>query len=167
MHVIVMPFSLKASLRSSIVPIDMAALLYHRLVRQLHRPQPQGSPEVGTVSPTHHREHTASPLGHLQHPVSPEGQEDHQGPQSPGSRAVYPTIIQNVRSVQVHQSWDRETGKTASFPRSLDCYIAITSQSPALNLVTSWLPPGYSTLYLRGCCPMHMEHCVITEDWSL
>ena len=28
--------------------------LYHRLVRQLQRPQPQGSPEGGAVFPTHH-----------------------------------------------------------------------------------------------------------------
>jgi hypothetical protein len=29
--------------------------LYHGLVWQLHRPQPQRSPEGGTVCPTHHR----------------------------------------------------------------------------------------------------------------
>ena len=32
--------------------------LYHRLVRQLHRPQPQGSPEGDEVCTTHHQEQT-------------------------------------------------------------------------------------------------------------
>uniref|UniRef100_A0A4W5LJ27 C2H2-type domain-containing protein n=1 Tax=Hucho hucho TaxID=62062 RepID=A0A4W5LJ27_9TELE len=36
--------------------------LYHHL-------QPQGSPECGLVSPTHHRGHTACSPGYLQHPV--------------------------------------------------------------------------------------------------
>ena len=34
--------------------------LYHSLVWQLHRPQPQGSPEGGVVCTTHHRGHPDS-----------------------------------------------------------------------------------------------------------
>jgi hypothetical protein len=46
-----------------------------------------------------------------QHPMSQEGQKDHQGQQPPEPLPVYPAIIQKARSVQVHQSWDRETEK--------------------------------------------------------
>ena len=35
--------------------------LYHSLVQQLHRPQPQGSPEGGAVCTTHHRGKTTCP----------------------------------------------------------------------------------------------------------
>ena len=35
--------------------------LYHSLERQLHRPQPQGSPEGGAVCTTHHRGQTTCP----------------------------------------------------------------------------------------------------------
>jgi hypothetical protein len=48
--------------------------LYHHLVRQLHRLQPQCSPEVGAVCTTHQREQTTCPPGHLQHPMSQKGQ---------------------------------------------------------------------------------------------
>ncbi|CDQ56120.1 unnamed protein product [Oncorhynchus mykiss] len=48
---------------------------------------------------------------HLHHPMSQEGQKDHQGQQPPEPLPVHPAIIQKVRSVQVHQSWDRETEK--------------------------------------------------------
>ena len=47
----------------------------------------------------------------LQHPMSQEGQKDHQGQQPPEPLPVPPAIIQKVRSVQVHQNWDRETEK--------------------------------------------------------
>uniref|UniRef100_A0A4W5L9F2 Chromodomain helicase DNA binding protein 7 n=1 Tax=Hucho hucho TaxID=62062 RepID=A0A4W5L9F2_9TELE len=43
--------------------------------------------------------------------MSQEGQEDHQGQQPPEPLPVHPAIIQKARSVQVHQSWDRETEK--------------------------------------------------------
>ena len=84
--------------------------LYHRLVRQLHHPQPQGSSDCGGVCITHHRGQTTCPPGHLQHPMSQEGQKDHQG-QPPEPLPVHPATIQKARSVQVHQSWDRETEK--------------------------------------------------------
>ena len=85
--------------------------LYHRLVRQLHRQQPQGSPEGGAVCSTYYRGQSTSPPGHLQHPMSQVGQKDHQGHQPPEPLPVHPVIIQKARSVQVHQSWDRETEK--------------------------------------------------------
>ena len=40
-----------------------------------------------------------------------EGQKDHQGQQPPEPLTVHPAIIQKARSVQVHQSRDRETEK--------------------------------------------------------
>jgi hypothetical protein len=43
--------------------------------------------------------------------MSQEGQKDHQGQQPPELLPVHPAIIQKARSVQVHQSWDRETEK--------------------------------------------------------
>ena len=49
--------------------------------------------------------------GHLQHPMSQEVQKDHQGHQKPEPRPVHQAIIQKAKSVQVHQSWDRETEK--------------------------------------------------------
>jgi hypothetical protein len=51
------------------------------------------------------------PPGHLQHPMSQEGQKDHQGQQPPEPLPVHHAVIQNARSVQVHQSGDRETEK--------------------------------------------------------
>uniref|UniRef100_A0A4W5JWH6 Alkylated DNA repair protein AlkB homologue 8 N-terminal domain-containing protein n=1 Tax=Hucho hucho TaxID=62062 RepID=A0A4W5JWH6_9TELE len=51
------------------------------------------------------------PTLHLHHPMSQEGQKDHQGQQPPEPLPVHPAIIQKARSVQVHQSWDRETEK--------------------------------------------------------
>ena len=83
--------------------------LYHRVVRQLHRPQ--GSPEGSAVCTTHHWGQTMCPPGHLHHPMSPEGQKDNQGQQPPEPVPVHPTIIQKARSVQVHQSWAQETEK--------------------------------------------------------
>ena len=85
--------------------------LYHRLVWQLHRPQPQGSPEGSAVCTMHHWGQTTCPPWHLQHPMSQEGQKDHQGHQPSEPLPVHPAIIQKARSVQVHQSWDRETEK--------------------------------------------------------
>ena len=73
--------------------------LYHSLVRQLHLPQSQGSPEGGAVCITQ----TTCHPGHLQHPMSQEGQKEHQG-QPPKPLPVHPAIIQKARSVQVHQS---------------------------------------------------------------
>ena len=84
---------------------------YHSLVRQLHCPHPQGSPEGGAVCPTHHRGQTTCPPAPPQHLMSQEGQKDHQGQQPPGPLPVHPAIIQKTMSVQVHQSWDRETEK--------------------------------------------------------
>ena len=49
--------------------------------------------------------------GHLHHPMSQEGHKDHHGQQPPKPLPVHPAIIQKARSVQVHQSWDRETEK--------------------------------------------------------
>ena len=82
--------------------------LYHRLVRQLHRPQPQSSPE-GL--------HNASPAANClpsRTPITPDvtgRPKDHQGQQPPETLPVHPAITQKARSVQVHQSWDRETEK--------------------------------------------------------
>ena len=42
--------------------------------------------------------------------MSQEGQKD-QGHQLPEPRPVHPAIIQKAKSVQVQQSWDRETEK--------------------------------------------------------
>ncbi|KAM9480111.1 uncharacterized protein ACWYII_006939 isoform 1-T1 [Salvelinus alpinus] len=71
--------------------------LYHRLVRQLLRPQPQGSPEGSEVCRTHHRGQTTCPPGHLHHPMSQEGHKDHQGQQPPKPLPVHPAIIQKAR----------------------------------------------------------------------
>ena len=56
--------------------------LYHCLVRQLHLPQLQGTPEGGAVCTPHHRGQTTCPPGHLQRPMSQEGRKDHQGQQT-------------------------------------------------------------------------------------
>ena len=63
------------------------------------------------VCTTHHRGKTTCPPGYLQQPMSQEGQKDYQGQQPPEPLTVHPAIIQKARSVQVHQSWDRETEK--------------------------------------------------------
>ena len=84
--------------------------LYHRLVWQLHRPQPQGSPEGCAVCTTHHWGQTTWPPGHLQHPMSQRGHK-YQGQQPPEPLPVHRATIQKVRSVQLHLSWDRETEK--------------------------------------------------------
>ena len=81
------------------------------MVRQLHRPQPQGFTEVGAVCTMHQLGHATCPPGHLQHPMSQEGQKDHQGQQLPEPLPVHPATIQKVRSVQEHQSWYREADK--------------------------------------------------------
>ena len=49
--------------------------LYHHLVRQLHRHQPQGSPEGGGVYTMHHWGQTTCPPWHLQHLMLQEGQK--------------------------------------------------------------------------------------------
>jgi hypothetical protein len=43
--------------------------------------------------------------------MSQEVQKDHQGHQPPEPLPVHTATIQKARSVQVHQSWDRETEK--------------------------------------------------------
>jgi hypothetical protein len=44
--------------------------------------------------------------------MSQEGQEDHQEQQQPPKPLPFhPATTQKARSVQVHQSWDRETEK--------------------------------------------------------
>ena len=43
--------------------------------------------------------------------MSQEGHKDHQGQQPPEALRVHPAITQKARSVQMHQSWDRETEK--------------------------------------------------------
>jgi hypothetical protein len=58
---------------------------------------------------------TTCPPGHVQHPMSQEGQKDHQGQQPPEPMPVHPATIQKVMSVQVHQSWVRETEKQLLF----------------------------------------------------
>jgi hypothetical protein len=60
---------------------------------------------------TYHRGKTTCPPGHLHHPMSQEGKKDHQGQQPPEPLPVHPAIIQKARSIQLHQSWDRETEK--------------------------------------------------------
>ena len=87
---------------------EHAVGLYHRLVRQLHRPQLQGSPEGSAVCTIHHRGQTTCPPGHLQHPKS---QRPKRSSRTPEPLPVHSAIIQKARSVQVHQSWDRETEK--------------------------------------------------------
>ena len=69
-----------------------------------------------------------------------EGHKDHQGHQPPEPLPVHPAIIQKARSVQVHQSWDRETEKQ------------LLSQGHQ----TVKQPP----LTLSGCC----QHTVIDTD---
>ena len=78
--------------------------------QKLHRPQPQSFPEGGAVCAWHHRGQTTCPPGHLQHPMSQEDQKD-QGQQPPESLPVHRASIQKARSIQVHQSWDREIEK--------------------------------------------------------
>jgi hypothetical protein len=51
---------------------------------------------------------TTCPPGHPQHLMSQEGQKDPQG-QPPEPLPVHPSTTQEARSVQMHQSWDRET----------------------------------------------------------
>ena len=92
------PFNLRRLKKCGLSPKSLTSF-YRRLVWQLHRLQPQGS---------HYRQQTTCSPGHLQHPTSQEGQKDHQGHQPPEPLPVYPAVIQMVRSVQVHQSWDRE-----------------------------------------------------------
>ena len=82
--------------------------LYHSLVRQLHRPQHKALQRV--VCTTHQRGQTTCPPWHLQHPLSQERQKD-QGQQPPKPLSVHTAIIQKASSVQVHQSWDRDTEK--------------------------------------------------------
>ena len=69
------------------------------------------NPKGSEVCTTHHRGQTTCPPGHLHHPMLQEGHKDHQGHQPPEPLPVHPAIIQKARSVQVHQSWDRETEK--------------------------------------------------------
>ena len=57
------------------------------------------------------RGQTFLPPGHLQHLMSQECHKDYQGHQPPEPLPVHPAIIQKARSVQVHQSRDRETEK--------------------------------------------------------
>ena len=80
--------------------------LYHSLVRQLLRPQPQGSPEGSEFCTSHHWGQTTCPPGHLHHPMSQEGHKDYQGLQPPEPLPVHPACIKKARSVQVHQSRD-------------------------------------------------------------
>jgi hypothetical protein len=57
--------------------------------------------------------------------MSQEGQKD-KGQQPPEPLPIHPAIIQKARSVQVHQSWNRETEKQLlSMPS--DCKTAITN----------------------------------------
>jgi hypothetical protein len=63
------------------------------------------------VCPKHHQGHTVGFPGHLKHQMSQEIQKDHQGHQPPEPWPVLPAIIQKSRSIQVHQSWDRESEK--------------------------------------------------------
>ena len=83
---------------------QLSASCHHRLVLQLHRPQPQGSPEGGAVCQTHYPGQTTHPPGHLEHSMSQEGQKDQ--PATACSTGYHPE-----GEVQVHQSWDRETKK--------------------------------------------------------
>ena len=98
--------------------------LHHRLVRQLLRPQPHGSLDGSAVCTTHHRGQTTCPPGYLQHPIS---------------LPVHPIIIQKARSVQLHQSWDRDTEK------QLQSQGHQTVKQPSL---TEWLLPTYRLKYL-------------------
>ena len=84
------------------------------------------------VCTTHHRGQTTCPPGHLHHPMSQERHKDHQGQQPPEPLPVHPAILQKARSVQVHQSRDRETEK----------------QLLSQGLQTVKQPP----LTLSGCC---------------
>ena len=59
----------------------------------------------------YHRAQTTYPPGHLHHPMSQEVHKDCQGQQPPEPLPVNPAIVQKVRSVQVHQSRDRENEK--------------------------------------------------------
>ncbi|XP_071202841.1 ribonuclease inhibitor-like [Salvelinus alpinus] len=79
--------------------------LYHCLVRQLHRPQPQSSPEGGAVCPTHYWGKLPPPPSWT--PTAPDvtgSQKDHQGHQPPEPLPVHPTIIQKARLRQCNLS---------------------------------------------------------------
>jgi hypothetical protein len=65
--------------------------------------------------------------------MSQEGQKDHQGQQPPEPRPVHPAIMQKARSVQVHQSWDREPEK------QVICQGHQTVKHPSLTLSGCWL----------------------------
>jgi hypothetical protein len=47
--------------------------------------------------------------------MSQERQKDHQGQQPPEPLPVHPVTFQKVRSVQVHQRWDREAEKQLAY----------------------------------------------------
>jgi hypothetical protein len=86
---------------------------------------------------------TTCPSWHLQHPMSQEGQKDYQGQQPPEPLPVHTAIIQKARSVQLHQSWDRE----------------IEKQLPSQGHQTA----KQQSLTQRGCC-LHWEP--ITEHFN-
>lgn len=130
---------------------------YHHLVWLLQHPQ--GSPEGDVVCPTHRRETL------------------------PALQDIYSTGVTMQRSSRTSTTWatayshryypesEVSTGtsklglrdwKTAYIWRPSDLN-SHHSQPPALNLLTSRLPPGYSTLHLGGCCPMYRD----MEHWSL
>ncbi|XP_044034160.1 basic proline-rich protein-like isoform X2 [Siniperca chuatsi] len=64
--------------------------LHHRLVWQVHHPQPKGSTEGGENCSAHHQDGAAI-HGGPQHPeVQEEGQQDHQRPKPPQPQTVLP-----------------------------------------------------------------------------
>ena len=68
--------------------------------------------------------------------MSQEGHKDNQGPQPPEPLPDHPPIIQKARSVQVHQSWDRETEK-----QLLSQGHQTVKQPPLTNI--EWLLPTH------------------------
>uniref|UniRef100_A0A8C8C8U8 Integrin alpha-2 domain-containing protein n=1 Tax=Oncorhynchus tshawytscha TaxID=74940 RepID=A0A8C8C8U8_ONCTS len=78
-----------------------------------------------------------------------EGHKDHQGHQPPEPLPVHPAVIQKARSVQVHQSWDRETEKQLlSQGHQTDCLLGsahcVLFQCPLLSF------SGSAVLKIQG-----------------
>jgi hypothetical protein len=104
---------------------------------------------VVRICPTYPRGHTASPPGHLQHPMSQE--KDNQGHHL--SHSLFTPLSSRRRG----QYSCIKTG-TERLKNSL--YLK------AIRLLNSQLPPGYSTLQLRGCCPIYSTSQMFGHTYS-
>ena len=113
--------------------------------------------------------------------------KDHQGQQPPESLPVHPAIIQKAKSVQVHQSRDRETEKqllsqghqtVKQPPLTLSGCYQHTDSTPINLKMKKWMKNvslatlNYATLYnvyipyithliCIDCTPYHLLHLAI------